>query len=429
MKPFNWVLGGFFAISLTVACVAPALAVGEGVCLGVPRSFVVTIAYDGTTLTETIAGASGDQTQTDFFLQRYSDSSCIGDPTFGPDATGIVTDRVDANTNNVVRSVVVGSDSRIAMRGITQPMPFFPWRYAKAIYEVDGTRTTDFLFDDSLTDFNLVAVVQQIDGKTLAIGDGARGSRVVAVKRENADLNLDLTYAVMGNAVVDLSPNSAFAGAGALQNDGTTVVGGGVVNFPQFNIQGLLVKIGSDGITQLTRTFNFVATNDAFVSALVSTGGGGVGGGASVAPDRSADAIVFCYNIDLSFAETCGVRGIATINVVSGNNHFVRGLASRGDGSGYYAAIDSCGRMPGDLCQTFVACVNPDLSIASSRCVNGGINRIDAGPGDTSAATLTVRADGTVRLAGNVCAGDMCQGFRWCGDPSLISQATCSPRP
>jgi uncharacterized delta-60 repeat protein len=183
--------------------------------LNVDAAYSLALQNDGKII---VAGYATNDANSDYALIRYNDTGTL-DTTF--DTDGIVTTSIGGP--DIVYDVLLQPDGKIVAAGVSDVnfslARFNPNGSLDTSFDSDGKVTADFGGDDYCN-----AIVQQSDGKIVAVGSSL--STGVAVARFNSNGSLDNSFHGDGKLNTSIAGNSNLAFAVAIQANGRIVVAG-----------------------------------------------------------------------------------------------------------------------------------------------------------------------------------------------------------
>lgn len=264
-------------------------------------------------------------------------------------------------------------------------------------YNADGSLDTSFgtggfVFSQlSVENEGFDAVVQQSDGKIVAVGYQSNGTDTdLLIVRYNADGTLDSTFGGGdGIEVTTISASNDFARKIALQSDGRIVTGG------YSGSQFFLTRHNTDGSIDTSFGTSGIVTTD------IPTGGGDRLEGLAIQPDgkivagghSGGDFVVVRYNTDGSLDTSFGGgNGIGTATVLG--SAWVNDLAMQEDGKFLVAGYDG-----GSLDDFALVRFNADGTVDTTFGGGDGHVVTDLG-GDDDGAGVVVQEDGRIVQAG-----------------------------
>jgi uncharacterized delta-60 repeat protein len=276
----------------------------------------------------------------DFALARYNPDGSL-DASFG--VGGKVTTDFSGSSDDRGYGVAVQADGRIVVVGRTCPVPGCV--FALARYDgsgsLDGTFgsgglvTTDF---SGSVDWAFAVVVQPIDGKIVAAGEGGVGD--FALARYQTDGSLDASFGVGGKVTTDFAGSSDTAFALAVQGDGKLVAAGRtqVPDGQSVDVEFAVARYDASGSldagfgTAGTVTTGFAAKSfDVGRGVAIQADGRIVVAGFTDRPQKDADFGLVRYEADGSLDNGFGKKGKVITDFANGGDG-AAALAIQSDG-------------------------------------------------------------------------------------------------
>jgi uncharacterized delta-60 repeat protein len=308
------------------------------------------------------------------------------DPTFGTEGK-VTTDF--GSENEEVHALVAQPDGKIVAAGSS--WPGLGPHFTLARYNADGSLDSTFgdggkvvtnMIGDEHDYASAHALLQQPDGKLIAVGDAYQpdlGHAVFALARYNADGTLDSTFGADGKvlAAVDREPSISREDEGhaaALAPDGKIVVGGVSGLYPQ---DFALMRFNTDGSVDTTfgtegRVTTDFGASDTIQGVAVLPDGKilAAGYGGKEEGNENEDFALARYNVDGSLDSGFGTGG-KVLTDVSTNRDEAAALVVRPNGKivvggPAYVGVTFCAT---DACRYFgfaLAQYNPDGSLDKS---------------------------------------------------------------
>jgi uncharacterized delta-60 repeat protein len=290
-----------------------------------------------------VAGSASSASGDVFALARYTTSGGL-DSTFG--SGGKVTTSFGRNTQADAGAMAVQGDAKIVLAGYAYNRKT-GWNFALARYNTNGSLDTSFgsggLVNTAISANygpHDQAVVVQSDGKVVMAGvsfPSGSSAYHITLARFNANGTLDVTFGNAGVVVSQVGNGNSDARAVALQGDGKIVVGGWIVVNNQelfavarYNANGTLDTTFGNGAGYAGFSVGTSVTYDGAYSLLIQPADGKiVAGGAVQPPSQLQNWELARFNTDGTSDPTFGGTGVVDLPSIPGN---VTGLALQPDG-------------------------------------------------------------------------------------------------
>lgn len=329
-------------------------------------------------------------------------SGSLDTQTFGTD--GKVTTNL-GSTDDVIRALASESNGKIVAAGYYHNGSNYD--FAVARYATNGSLDTSFGSDGIVTtaigsghDY-AYAVAVQSDGKIIAAGTTYTSQTDLVLVRYTTDGSLDTSFDSDGIATASIGSGSTIR-AIALQSDGKIVTVGGTANnflVTRFNTNGSLdTTFDSDGY--VTTDISSSDSGDALAfqsDGKIVVGGTTYGGGINY----YFTALRYTTNgsLDTSFA---GGAGYVQVDVYSGGDEYVKGIAVQSDGKVIVAGEDWTGGSTSTrfAMVRFLTDGNIDTSFDTD-----GIVSTSFGGSQASAQAISLQDNGMIILGGYAYVG------------------------
>jgi uncharacterized delta-60 repeat protein len=257
-------------------------------------------------------------TGNDFAVARYNTDGSL-DTTF--DSDGKLTTEVvgGSGAGDQARSVVIQSDGKIVVGGVTGQGGFFDENFAVVRYTSSGALDTTFDSDGKQTtaigsgNDGAYAVLVQSDGKIIAAGESVNGSYTdFAVVRYTSTGALDTTFDSDGKTTTAFGAREEVGRGAVLQSDGKIVVAGYASNgtnqdfaVARYNTNGSLdTSFDTDG-----KQTTALGSNDDIGQGVTLQSDGKIILAGQSSNGSNADFAVTRYNSDGTLDTTFGTNG------------------------------------------------------------------------------------------------------------------------
>jgi uncharacterized delta-60 repeat protein len=281
-------------------------------------AFGVAIQSDGKIVAVGFANNTLLFTGNDFAVARYNTDGSL-DTTF--DSDGKLTTEVvgGSGAGDQARSVVIQSDGKIVVGGVTGQGGFFDEKFAVVRYTSSGALDTTFDSDGKQTtaigsgNDGAYAVLVQSDGKIIAAGESVNGSYTdFAVVRYTSTGALDTTFDSDGKTTTAFGAREEVGRGAVLQSDGKIVVAGYASNgtnqdfaVARYNTNGSLdTSFDTDG-----KQTTALGSNDDIGQGVTLQSDGKIILAGQSSNGSNADFAVTRYNSDGTLDTTFGTNG------------------------------------------------------------------------------------------------------------------------
>jgi len=334
-----------------------------------------------------------------FNVTQVNDAPIFG----GDEGTGIVTTDM-GSANDWGYGATLLADGRILVTGRSDVGGYSDFSVAR--YNSNGTLDTSFDGDGKVTTAigsftdNSYSVAVQSDGRILVGGFASIGGiSDFAVVRYLPDGTLDTSFSGDGKVTTDIGGHWDQAYAMAVQADGKAVLAGMSSGNPTYTSDFALVRYNPDGSLdssfagdgKVASTADY--TEQILYSVTVQSDGkilaAGFGGDDYY---TNVDAVLLRYNTDGSLDTSFDGDGIVIID--SGGNDRANSISTQPDGK-----ILVVGSING---QAYLLRYNGDGSLDTEFGVNGKAASVIGPWGWGDGDHVTVQADGTILLTGQI---------------------------
>jgi uncharacterized delta-60 repeat protein len=260
-----------------------------------------------------VVAGTAQMNTADFALLRYKSD---GSPDFNFGTNGRVTTDF-FGMYDYAQAMLIQSNGKIVVAGLANHDGRSD--FALARYNNNGSPDTNFDGDGKVMTIlgsqysEANGVVQQLDGKIVAVGFAESGSSDFALVRYNANGSLDTTFDNDGVVITDFGVHNATLNSVALQADGK-IVAGGTVEWVGTN-DFVLAKYNTNGSLDSNFGFNGVIMtpmgpmNDEIFAVLLQTDGKIIAVGAAQQKTGGEAFALVRFNNDGSIDSYFGIAG------------------------------------------------------------------------------------------------------------------------
>lgn len=260
-----------------------------------------------------VAAGTTHVNSADFVVVRYNSD---GSPDFNFGSNGkVTTDFV--GMYDFAQAMLIQQDGKIVVAGVANHdgrSDFALARYTKngspdSTFDGDGKVIT--ALGSQYSEAN--GIVQQPDGKIMAVGFAVTNGSDFALVRYSANGSLDTTFDNDGKVITDFGVNSAFLNSVALQPDGKIVAGGSVEWSGTYDF--VLAKYNTNGSLDSNFGFNGVIItpvgpdSDTIFAVLLQKDGKIVAAGSASTQSLGQAFALMRFNNDGSIDASFGLSG------------------------------------------------------------------------------------------------------------------------